>query len=251
MEKWSTLRSEYDFHRYLDLPSIYLIASTPRSGSHYLAHLLISSQLLGAPLEYFHSQELIAWKKYFNCDDQCELFRKLFFMRTSPNGWFGIKSHWSQYEPILKNKNLVNLLSIKKYIYINRNDLLAQAISFEIASQTNSWISFQNKTCEPLYQFDSIYNRILDLKSEKHNWDKFFIKNEISPIYICYEDLLDKPQLSVKTIFKEFNLPHTGINLDFAHMPKKQITSINSDWKERFIGEAKSKRGIDHALFLQ
>lgn len=136
------------FSSQMDLPEFrsqhktYLIASTPRCGSHFLGHGLMQLGVFGVPLEYLNGGNLRGWKIKFGLNkDLPELLMDIISRRTSPSGWFGIKAHWSQFSPHLRKGNLSAINPIERILFIYRRDLLGQAISYLKAQQTGIWIS--------------------------------------------------------------------------------------------------------------
>jgi len=149
MAQWDQFGQDYDHPPFEGTPRLYLIASTPRSGSHFLGHQLLQTGALGSPLEYFHKPHLERWAAEFGTTDFPSTMARLYARRTSPSGWFGAKAHWTQFIPIAQRPNLLSFLGIQTYIEIVRRDRIAQAISFVIAQQTKAWISFHDQQGEP------------------------------------------------------------------------------------------------------
>ena len=119
---WDQFGPAYDFRRFEGSARTYLIASTPRSGSHYLGRLLFDTGALGAPLEYFHPNHMQTWRQKLGAKTSEELFHGLLALRTSPSGWFGIKAHWPQFEAIRRDREIFDILAFSKYIRIARRE---------------------------------------------------------------------------------------------------------------------------------
>ena len=75
------------------------------------------------------------------------------------------------------------------------------------------------------------------------------MKNKILPIRVIYEDLLLEPNLIVQTIFHKFNISYTQMNFGFDHMPQRQNSAINIQWREKFITDAKKDPAINQIIF--
>ena|SRR5690554_247963 len=84
-----------DFVESTPVKKTLVIASTPRCGSHMLGHLLYQTGAFGFPLEYANPRNLKEWHRRFALEDQREVFRNIQTKRTSPNGVFGVKLHYS------------------------------------------------------------------------------------------------------------------------------------------------------------
>lgn len=117
-----------------------LIASTPRCGSHYLGHMLGQTGLCGVPLEYLNTSSAKQWMIRFGSYRMETLFPNFVKHRTSPNGTFVLKAHYTgqfaPYKSILHE--LTRGVGIDKVIWISRRDQLAQAISFLIIHETQA-----------------------------------------------------------------------------------------------------------------
>ena len=93
--------STYDFPRFTAPADAYIICSTGRSGSHYLGHLFFSTGMMGSPLEYFHLGHLKTWRDILKTETDVETIRGIVARRTSPSGWFGVKTHPSQFRRMI------------------------------------------------------------------------------------------------------------------------------------------------------
>lgn len=240
---WDQFSSDYDFNEYAGRPDVYLIASLGRTGSHFLSYLLFRTGQLGSPLEYLHPRHKEMWCSKLGVNDTIGQFQALFRRRTSPSGWFGIKAHWPQFATILDQSRLMELLSIKHYIRLRRRDLLDQAISFVIAQQTGAWISHQHVESKSTPKFDELaIQRALDeFANQAGRWDEYFCQNNLKPLEIYYEDMVENPESVVSTVLAEFNLPVSSERDIDVPSPRKQGTHENLDWKIRFL-EGKAKK---------
>ena len=238
---WNQFGTEYDFGEFSGSPHVYLLASTGRSGSHFLGSLLFETGQLGSPLEYLHPKHMARWQSQLGTSGNVETLTALFRRRTSPTGWFGLKAHWPQFSPFISDEPMFEKLAIKKYIYIERRDKIAQAISMVIAQQSNSWISFQKPTCEVSYDFEAINKAMSALVAQETEWEKFFNDSRISPLRIIYEDLQQEPHENMQKIRDFFGLTTNNANRNVKHRPKQQATDTNIIWKKQFLQDRRSK----------
>jgi hypothetical protein len=86
-----------DFPPYDGTPRLYLMATMPRCGSHFLGHTLHSTGQFGFPLEYLNRMNLDIWRARLKAVDDLSALESLLRIRTSPSGWFGLKAHWNQF----------------------------------------------------------------------------------------------------------------------------------------------------------
>jgi LPS sulfotransferase NodH len=235
-DSWDQFGQDYDHDTFVGKPNTYLIASTPRSGSHFFGHLLFSTGVLGSPLEYFEPVHARKWMEKLGAEDFETLLTLLYERRTSPSGWFGIKAHWSQFAPIADSDELVRFLDIDRYIKIRRRDRIAQAISAVIARQTQAWISFQTAAREPQYHLPSIRAMIAVIDSQASEWDEFFARKGISPLIVEYEDLIENPEVIVEKVLRDLGVARSGVKRT-GRLPERQASDLNDEWRERYLSD--------------
>jgi trehalose 2-sulfotransferase len=228
MSIWDDFGRQYDFPLFEGKPCVYLIASLPRSGSHYFAHVLRAAGQFGCPNEYLHPT--LADRPIR------EVLGELFKHRTSPNGWFGLKAHWPQFVRLLRDPVAYEFVDIERYIRITRRDVLGAAISYVIARQTSSWISFQPTRGQPSYDFVEIADTRAKIEEQDRQWTAFFEASALDSARVVYEDLLASPQATIDAIAKDFGVAAT--KLPAAVRPQRQAGSLNNEWRQRFLEDA-------------
>jgi LPS sulfotransferase NodH len=234
---WDQFGSDFDFPDFRGTPQSYVIASSGRTGSHLLAALLFDTGLMGAPFEYLHPKHSVSWQERLAVSGSlAEVLNALVRRRTSPNGVFGVKAHWPQFQPLLK-VGLPDFMQQARYIRITRRDRIAQAVSMEIARQSGAWISHHVQKAAPVYCGDSIRKTLADLQREDAAWSDYFTAAGIEPVPILYEDLIADPGSNVAMILAHFGLEARGCSESPAHAPKRQATALNEEWISRFRAE--------------
>ncbi|MGH1414378.1 MAG: Stf0 family sulfotransferase [Pelagimonas sp.] len=232
--RWDQFGAEYDQPPFVGKPKTYVIASSGRSGSHFLANLLFHTGQLGSPLEYLHPKHRMRWQKDLNQSNLRGTLRALMARRSSASGWFGIKAHWSQFSTVARREPLLRWLDVQSYIRLDRTDRVAQAVSMEIAKQTGAWISWQKPSQVPVFDRAAIAKTIEELETEDQAWDAFFSSVQARPIRVSYEDLTQDPQSVTASICKALDVPVPPAAVDLASAPKKQATTINDDWVTQY-----------------
>lgn len=223
-----------------------VIASTGRSGSHFLGHILSDTGLIGSPFEYYHPQNIKEWHRRLGTNNVDELTCKLKEIRTSElTGIFSTKLHYSQFKFLGESPEFFESLGNTRFIYIKRKDVLGQAISMVIARQTGQWISDQTaNNISPVYSFDEINYELKNILIDNASWEHYFNTNGIVPCEIIFEDLLRDTELEIRKIAKYLNI---NINFSkakddaFKGKTAKQSNDINSLWKDRFLSDNKIK----------
>jgi trehalose 2-sulfotransferase len=131
-----------------DLPAtVYVVCSTPRSGSGLLCRGLAATGLAGTPAEYFNSNQRAPLSARWRAgEDLCAYVRALRAHRTSPAGVLGVKIHSDQLEHLScelgepdPGELLPRLFPDALYVHLEREDVDRQAVSLWSALQTGIW----------------------------------------------------------------------------------------------------------------
>jgi len=239
------------FEAGMDLPQqpwaerFILIASTPRSGSHYLGHMLGATGECGVPLEYLHPLNKRYWIRRFKKTHMEDLFAEFVRHRTSANGTFTLKAHWGQFRPYMDGQDaLTRGVGFEKVIWIARRDQLAQAISMVIALQTGAWISGAHSEVDAQFDYNLIVKSAERNQTMNQNWRAYVSSlPEGHGMRVLFEDLLSDNH--VRQELRDF--------LDLGTRPapsertRKQGGSRDAEWKRRFTEEVQE----DHRWILE
>ncbi|MFO7803951.1 MAG: Stf0 family sulfotransferase, partial [Desulfovermiculus sp.] len=163
-----------------------------------------------------------------------------FQYRTTQDGVFTCKAHWNQFQPFLKKGVLQEYFAGARFVLIRRRDLLSQAISYEIATQTGQWSSNWSKGREPEYSRQAITKKMQSIISQNANWRLFFARNAINWQEVVYEDMLANPEDTIQRAVDHL-VPELEITAQAELSTsglKKQGNDLNTQWKERFIQES-------------
>jgi LPS sulfotransferase NodH len=229
-------RPEFDFPRYEGRPKVsYMIAATPRSGSTHFALSLWRTGLLGSPLEY--TNFLLADQIYARLGagaSPADYWRGLEACRTSPNGVFGFKTFFHDFEAVAeKYEAMLPLIAPSHIIYLNRRDQLAQTVSYARAAQTQSWFADAPTGAQPQYDSDLMVTARNWIESQQASWERLFKVKKVEPLRLFHEDFIEDPDKVLRQVSD-----HLGVQLDPAAaidipMIEKQADEISRDWKER------------------
>jgi len=237
VEESYIFHKRYDFQEFGGAAKAYAICSIPRAGGHYLCHLLWSTGSFGSPSEYFLASFVDAWKKHYGTATELDSIRQIVAHRTSPNGWFGVKLHWDQFQRMQQLEVPESIFAIEGYVFLTRRDPLAQAISRVIAHQTGQWISLDPKRPqEPVYDRGLISKYIDIVHRDGENWRAFRERIEKPFVELTYEDLLEAPQARVDEIARSFGV--SGSTAIKSLPVTKQGSDRNARWAERFLAGA-------------
>lgn len=236
----------------------YIVCSTGRSGSTLLCKTLKNLKCCGNPAEYFHHNET----KKLQLKDDPEKFinycNSVLHQGLTSNGIFGIKMHWWQMydflkiakkSPLFENKKDLEILNAifpnLKFIYISRQDIIAQAVSTTIALTTKVWeksannnsiketkkekkLSIKNRSIKfrPL----KIYRWEQSFKDQNRRWKQFFEENDLEYYAVTYEKLTSSFEEEIVNILDFLNIDQTLLDQKIEMATKKQSTNINQQF---------------------
>jgi LPS sulfotransferase NodH len=219
----------------------YLIAITARSGSTMLCDILTHSNLVGNPKEYFNPSML---KSHgididdFEPADFVGYFDKITTENTT-DGCFGIKLNFHQAKYFIGAGVFELLFPEPKIINLFRRNILKQAISLDIAVQTNQFHSFQKSNrniTDITFNYRSILTRINSIYNDESGWIQFLDVKCYSYIKLYYEDLLSELDFNVKTIFSLLGVQSKCFyDKDFSTSNLKKLSNhLNDDFYSKF-----------------
>ncbi|NEQ52627.1 MAG: hypothetical protein F6K11_21225 [Leptolyngbya sp. SIO3F4] len=218
----------------------YMICSTVRSGSTLLCKTLETLDGFGHPEEYFHRHRLKTLTLNDSADDFLQYCHSIFTQDTLNR--FGSKMHWWQLIdflalarqlPKFREKEDLDILNTifpnLRFIYLRRRNVVSQAISAAIASQTGQWEKgSHSKPSKPVkFQPWKIYEWERSLNEQNHCWQMFFHNNGLDYFEITYEELVDSFSKGITNVINyiddEQNQPATSLT-----MPTQQQSNVTN-----------------------
>lgn len=231
----------------------YLICSTPRSGSTLIAALLRGSGQMGVPHEYLnagvHQPVLARRLGALAADGSVDHARYLDALRrcrTSPNGVFGMKAHFSQLQPHLRFEPIARFFRDAVLIRIRRRDQLGQAISLYRATASGVWSIASGGAAQPSPQVDydgeTIRNCMQSIEAQEQGWDELLAAHARSAHDVWYEDLVASPDAVCRAVCNALGvMPDIVFDLAQAGLTRLAPKSTD-DWKARYRGEYEPAR---------
>jgi LPS sulfotransferase NodH len=231
-EQFDQLSPAFDLKCTSDPSLYYAVCATPRSGSHFLGHLMYATGAMGYPLEYLNPANLRRWAEAAGSTDIKAVFDYIKSRRTSPNGCFGLKTNLAA----LQDYPFDVLFPGCRLILINRVDLIDQAISLVRARQTNQWISMLPRQGEPSYDSRAIQLALEELTVLKEYWYCFLKSSGREYLKVEYESLVEKPEREIARVARFLGLPEVEIEWSRV-LPRKQSGPESRIWRSRFCAE--------------
>jgi LPS sulfotransferase NodH len=211
-----------------------MIAMTARTGSSHLCSGLSSVLPIGKPTELFNARDTLVWeKKKRGAKDFAELLQAYY---AESDDTIVFKTSWVDFD-FFQDK-IFDMFPNLNFIYLNRLDIEAQAVSLFKALVTKKWheassIAFTRD--EPfdvvLQKFDlvRICSLIKMLEQEKRSWEKFFFTQGLTPPRIHYEDFTSDLSTAVKFVAMNIGYKEicaSDVESEFSVLSDK----VNEQW---------------------
>ena len=208
---------------------------TNRCGSNYLARLIASSGVLNVPEEVFnastvqeHAQRraLRSLHDYINFLDH----------HLARSGWLTAKLGIEQMVMLTEAGILDEISSRTKFLHIERQNTVEQALSRVIATQNNLWTSQHVATIPDeklVYSRADVDAQRASIAFENTAFRRFFAYNGLLPRVVGYEDLRESPDEHLSQIgswlgFERFVADPTAIGIH------RQESDIKRAWLQRY-----------------
>lgn len=231
--------AEFDYSSPVTPTKFYAVATFARTGSNYLCEELWRTGQLGAPYEYFNYHNLmLKMIKRLGVESMQDYAQRLFEIRTSPNGVFGVKL-FPEHIKFMHLAHLMWRFQNLKFIYLERKNVLAQAISYTKAVQTSQWSNYDIAQSEASYDYNSLLTCLGRIEQARKFWENYFRENKIQPYRLTYEQFISSPDYFIKDILRQFGFEHDPAATVDVPAFKKQEHKNSSDWNERFYNDLK------------
>lgn len=242
---------KYDFKQISAPSKTLIIASTARCGSHMLGHALHQTGCFGFPLEYTNPSNLVEWKKRFGVNNVKDVITNLQACRTSPNGVFGIKIHYSHVKEFGGFAKMVSLFPGAYFVLLSREDVLKQAVSLSIAQQTGSWIDGQKGNHQNVqYRYKNIERCLKQTIIDNASWRYKLAASGCKYIEMNFHSVRNDLAGSIQQIADWIGIELRQQDLPTSQITKKQSSDINDEWAERFKAEFRmSDELIEDSLY--
>jgi LPS sulfotransferase NodH len=214
----------------------YAICTQPRSGSNLLCQYLSSTDQLGYPLEYFNGPGRRALGLPDFPDAPKLQMEAVLRLGATPNGVYGVKLFAGQFAAFSRRARWIDLLPDLHFVYLARDDLLGQAISWARALQTEQYRSTQPAKRPAGYDADLIRSRLTAIVRERAQWETFFARTGIEPLRIVYERFLEDPSSYVDRVANLVGIENPLVDQRRVDLVI-QRDAVTEEWKQRFRAE--------------
>jgi LPS sulfotransferase NodH len=166
-------------------------------------------------------------------------------MGATPNGIYGLKVFPSQHDVVAPTCAWTSLLPNLKFLWLQRRDLLGQAISATRVVQTGQFRATVPATAAPEYDAHLIRQHLATTVRDQARWALFFARTAISPLPVFYEDVVADPQTVVDRIAAFIDVKQRAVIRSEVIELNIQRDALTEEWRARFLQEEGGRDVID------
>lgn len=224
------------------------ICGVQRSGTWLLAHLLHSSGVVGYPGEFFSPDDARRFREEWRTLRFEDYLARVFEIGTSSNGVFAAKLMWNYFDEFMFEMRrltgeyerldlevISDVFPAPRFVFVRREDVLAQAVSWSKAAQTGQYAAHQAKTGMAVFDFDQIDGLRELVLVQNGAWERWFAMHEIEPFQVTYEQLsADQVGVTMRTLSFLDLQPAARATIASPRELTKQADGINAEWISRY-----------------
>lgn len=255
----------------------YIICCTPRSGSHLLADGLGLTGIAGNPVERFprpsehirtttavERRALIAEpppEESYDAMLDANYIAKILEHGTTDNGVFGVNIHRFQFADAIRrirsylrdadsepHEILSKALPNLSYVWLRRNDKVAQAVSWHKAVQSGRYIKMRGLNDDRAQRHASVEFEFVPIKTywsairnSENAWQHYFQESKIRPYVVHYEDLCANYEKNIRAVIKFLGLDDQTFEI-VSPRHEKAGDAQSLEWAKKFVEiQSKSK----------
>lgn len=233
---------QFDFPRYKGRDYIdYILATSQRSGSTWLATELWRTGIMGNPMEYL-GEEIQRMNR-----ERAEIgagfssyWTWLHTTRSSPNGVFGCKVFPANV-PLCQALDIdwwPRLQASYRLIYLVRENDIAQAVSLARVLQDGRWFDYVEPKREPVYDFEYIHSCVGQIRASQRFWEEQRRSWKQPTLRITYEALRRDRSAVVAQIAEFLGVMLTSSSLSPIVEVQRQSDALNHEWEARYRHDA-------------
>jgi LPS sulfotransferase NodH len=221
--------------------------------------LLDSTGVAGHPEAYFRAPDEPLWAQRWQLARDGgfhygDFVRAALGQGRTANGVFGAKLMWGTLEELIDKLTAVSpepargdigvltrTFGRTRFVYVRRDDVLAQAVSWLRAEQTGTWyiggngeISGNGRTGEaPRYDRGQITELIRTVDDHNAAWRAWFASVGVRPYEVRYEALAADPVAVTRGVLDFLGL-HLPAGQAVVPRHRRQADDLNEQWAARY-----------------
>jgi len=211
-----------------------------RSGSNYLAELLASGGQYNRAMEILNYPAVIEMSQRRGFARFQDFFSDT-VVRHQKSERFFVKAALQHLDILTRAGVLDQIAERSRFVMIERNDVLGQAISFAIAFATGAFSSEAEGSGEPhevAYSRERLERHIYGIAHSRQQFAQFFGRNGIVPLRVMYEQLVADPEGEVVRLARDLGLSNFRLDMSRLRL-ERQAGPVNEEWRRRYLSERK------------
>ena len=159
------------------------------------------------------------------------------------NGVFAARVMWGSMPPLVEGLDPARLfhrdleprrcVRTAVLVRLQREDVVAQAVSWARAEQTGYWQQGDSPSVEPHFDLDDVEALVRTVQRHNAEWSTWFSEQGAQPYAVTYEDVVADPRSAVHGILDRLGVePPSGWRPDSPH--DKQADEVNAEWIRRY-----------------
>jgi trehalose 2-sulfotransferase len=208
-----------------------------RAGTSLLAHSLASTGVAGRPEEHFLPERVEA---PFD-----EYLERALTVGTTPNGVFAARLMWNYLDDFLSRlprsggesdlEVMRGVFPHPSFVWIRREDLVAQGVSWARAAQTGKYAAHQEETGRPSFDFDFVDGLVRLARQQTDAWRCWFAREKVEPFELTYEELCADLDGTIRAALGFLGLePPPGRAIGPPAWLTKQADALTDEWIARY-----------------
>ena len=223
----------------IDAP-VNIMVFVNRSGSTLISEYLQATGAFSEFGEPLSSEMVIARSEASGADSLASYLEGLYQEISASGRQVGFKASFDQAMMLLRSQAIPHLFANVRWIFVQRLDIVSQAISFCIAKQTNHWHSFESANgAKPRYVFKDIEKTVRSISRTYADSMSLLSLCNISPYHLTYEQFLFDPIGETEKLSAFLGIDDVIVDTDQLRL-KKQSNEINQEFRAMFLRDFKA-----------
>lgn len=236
-----------------------IICATPRSGTTLLCDLLAESGVTGRPNSFYRAESVGNFARRLGVADGPDFERRylaaivregrgdtdLFSMRVM---WPSLPEMSAKLASLFPGTTeagrIAAAFGTPLYLFVQREDKLAQAISRSKAEQSGLWHRAADGSVReqggayraPVYDSAALRASIAETAAHETEWRGWFAREGLTPMEMSYEELSADPQAAMAKLLSALGRD-PAIAAQVAPRTAKLSDDVSAAWAERFRAE--------------
>jgi LPS sulfotransferase NodH len=161
--------------------------------------------------------------------------------RHKPGALLGLKASYGQAMMLMRSGAVPGFFDDVRWVVIQRDDLLSQAVSFAIADQTKQWHSFDSgEPVDPVYDYEDIRRRLQGFAHSYMAINSFCASFDIRPYRIIYDEFARDPKAGTSNLAAYLGVADVSIDADSLQM-ERQRNRFSAQFRRQFISDYQSR----------